>query len=149
MLLIPFDLGKVPYTSLIVFLWAGMILGVALEAWAKFKVPNLPRAFAFSLGQVGFYYFQIAQMLLLLSVYFIMYFQNTIFACLGFLAVLTSSLLLQIFYLYPGIKSRADMIIKGENPPSSMIHAYYVFLELFKVCLLVVFGLHTLQLPIH
>jgi hypothetical protein len=54
-----------------------------------------------------------------------------------FLLSVLGILLVQTFWLLPGLIESAELIISGSQPEESGIHLYYIMLEIVKVALLI------------
>jgi len=134
--------------SIIFFLWIGMILAIGMESVVKFQTPTLTKLVAFDVGRTVFNAFNKVQMLLLGFV--------IAGACFGhvsrFVVILIFglgvTLLLQIFWLFPELSQRVDMLLNGMTPPASYKHALYGILEVIKLIFLIVLGFVLLPVNI-
>jgi hypothetical protein len=125
-------------------LWLGFVLSISfMEAWLKFQAEGVTQVIGLSIGRLVFgvlnkveLFFMIALLFSTLKAYGFKI-NKTLKTILISLLVI---LLAQTFYLLPILDQRAVMIIDGTTPDSTYLHFYYVFLELLKVILLVVFS---------
>ncbi len=133
---------------IIPILWLGFLLSISfMEAWLKFQAEGVTQTIGLSIGRLVFGALNKIEILFLIVLLVSSYKrywrlkQKTLKHILISLFVI---LLLQTFHLLPILDQRADLIINGENSPTSYFHFYYVFLEVIKVILLSVFAHQTL-----
>lgn len=130
--------------GLIAILWIGMILAVGMESIIKFDTPSLTRAVAFDEGRVVFHFFNKVQFILLLSMLALIFSsemgwtEKLVFLCVGL------TLAVQVLWLFPVLSSHVDLIVAGINPPRTMDHAFYGWMDLAKVSLLSVLAFRLL-----
>lgn len=123
-------------------LWCGMILAIAfLEAPLKFRAPNVTRAIGLGIGKLVFTALNRVECALALVLGLALWLvpsqttQKRVFA--GLLAIL----LTETFWFVPALIKRADAWIRGETPPASRQHLFYVGIEAIKVGLLLILSI--------
>lgn len=113
-------------------LWLGFVLGIAVEAVAKFGAPSLSYPAALDVGRHVFSALNRAEWALA--------------GCLllGFLslpkrrwpwlfAVAAVALTVQTFWLLPALAAHAELVVQGNQLPASRHHVLYSALEGFKI----------------
>ncbi len=133
---------------IIPILWLGFLLSISfMEAWLKFQAEGVTQTIGLSIGRLVFAALNKIEILFLIVLLVSSYKrywhlkQKTLKRILISLFVI---LLLQTFHLLPILDQRANLIINGENLPTTYFHFYYVLLEVVKVILLCVFTHQTL-----
>ncbi|MCD6048348.1 MAG: hypothetical protein K0S08_1995 [Gammaproteobacteria bacterium] len=128
--------------AMILLLWAGMVLGISfLEAWVKFKAPSLTKAVGLDVGRTVFRASQNAQwgfLIILLAVILFAAVAKSYFLVPLLLGALLS---LQVFWLFPKLNQRAELIIANKEPGKDKVHVLYGFLEVIKLFLLLSGGI--------
>lgn len=128
--------------AIIVFLWAGMILGISfLESWAKFHAPSLTKPVGLDVGRTIFTYFHRVQTGLALLVITLSVFASVSFEIYLMLGGFILILCIQSIWLLPRLNERVSIIIAGGQPPSSFTHAFYGIVEIVKFILLCFSGI--------
>lgn len=128
------------------FLWAGMILGISfLEAWAKFQASSLSRNVGLDVGQTVFGYFQCLQFSFNLFIIILMVFATLSFTDYLLILLISTCLVLQMLWLFPVLKKRAQSIIAGISPPASSVHLWYGIIEFLKLISLIILGVLLLH----
>lgn len=126
---------------IILLLWSGMLVGISfLESWVKFRAPTLTKAIGLDVGRTVFNVFHKVQFGLLTILIILGLFTNLSFEHSLLLGIVGLCLLLQVIWLFPKLNKRADLIIKGLEPPKSHIHAIYGILEIIKLILMIYLG---------
>lgn len=128
------------------FLWIGFVSAISfMEAWLKFQAPGVTLEVGVSIGRLIFsalnkveWVFALLIALGLLLTGRIEWKREVCYFILVFILVL------QTFWLLPALSENIDILIKGEIPPPSNLHTYYILLEVQKVILLLVFGIGQL-----
>lgn len=123
--------------AIIALIWAGMILGVSLDSWAKFRAQSLTRPIGLDVGRTVFRYFHYVQNSLLIIVIILGFVAKLSIAGWTALSGIILILTTQYFWFYPQLNERTNIIIAGGNPPPSKIHAFYGIMEIVKFILLV------------
>lgn len=134
--------------AIIVFLWIGMILAIGMESIVKFQTPTLTKLVAFDVGRTVFNAFNKVQLFLLALVILGVCFGRVSKVEMALTSGLAVTLLLQIFWLFPELNQRVDMLFNGVTPPASYKHALYGMLEVVKLVLLVVAGFMLLPVGV-
>lgn len=129
----------------IAVLWVGMILAIGMESVVKFSTPSLSKIIAFDLGRVVFSAFNKLQLVLLLFMMAIAFFSRlTLWEKIG-LIVITIIMIFQVWWLFPILSNRVDLLLSGIQPPTTYIHAFYSTLEIIKVLTLLFLGVQLLR----
>ena len=133
-------LGRVRQSVLV--LWAGIAIGVAFLATpAKFLAPSLSLPEALDVGRATFAVLNRAELGLLALLLLIGVASRASRRWYFALAVPGSIVLLQAAWLVPALDDRVKMILAGERPANSNLHALYIAAELTKIAALIGFGL--------
>lgn len=129
---------------MLVLLWAGMILGIScLEAWVKFRTPNLSKTVGVNIGRTVFSAFHKVQWALwIIAMGLSLFLKQPPFFTIISLAILLG---LQTFWVFPYLSRDVDMLLKGEKPPRHYYHLYYAVLELVKLTLLLISAYQILE----
>lgn len=135
---------KYPYAQVAVFLWLGFVFAISfMEAWLKFQAPGITVPLGLGIGRLVFGALNTMEW-----VFAILIFGNLLFAkerlftgrdVYFFLPLVL--LMLQSIWLLPAMDVRAERLIAGENLPDSVLHFYYVGMEIVKVICLSVYGI--------
>lgn len=132
--------------AMIILLWAGMILGISfLESWAKFRAPSLTKVVGLDIGRTVFRVFHNVQNILIFIIIGLSLFVQISIANWLLLCGLAVIYLMQLFWLFPQLNYRANLIIAGGNPPSSPIHSIYGVCEITKFSLLLIISINLLM----
>ena len=135
---------KFPIAISATFLWIGFVCAISfLEAWLKFKAPGITIPLGLGIGRLVFgalntieWFFAIAILLNMLHAK-----NSSISASLTWYLVPAILLVIQSAWLLPALDARAQVYLSGETPPASMLHFYYVGMEVVKVGCLITFGI--------
>lgn len=123
----------IPITAL---LWSGMVLGISLESWVKFKTPGLMKPVGLDVGRTVFSAFHKAQFILLIILIvsgLIASLSPWSWIIAGLIALI---LVLQSVWIFPILSSRIDAIMAGVKISKSHVHTLYGILEVAKLILL-------------
>ncbi|UOG74778.1 hypothetical protein MTX78_22005 [Hymenobacter tibetensis] len=123
------------------FVWAGLVAGISfLEAPLKFTAPNITVPLGLGIGRIVFAALNKAELVLAaLAAGSALYLRVP--ARLGFLlAVVGGILLLQTFWLLPGLDVRAQALLAGRPAPPNSLHLLYIGLEVVKLLGLLLAG---------
>ncbi|MCR6642669.1 MAG: hypothetical protein NVV82_27710 [Sporocytophaga sp.] len=127
---------------LLIFLWAGMILGISfLEAPLKFQAPNVTLGIGLGIGRLVF---GTLNKIELLFAFLIMVFSFITRPPVKFrllLGLVCMILLFQTFWLLPALDVRAEIIINGGIPSGESPHVIYVVVEIIKLISLISAGI--------
>lgn len=130
------------FIKTLALLWAGMILGISFfESWVKFKAPSLDKVTGLDVGRTVFSYFHYLQLVLLSFLIFLNLIDGLLWMQILLLFIITSTLILQIFWLFPILCQRVTELAQGKVLSSSNAHVFYGISELVKFCALVTLGL--------
>lgn len=122
-------------------LWAGMILGISfLESWVKFRTPSMTKPVGLDVGRTVFSMFYKIQHCIFTSIVLLSLIAQISIIDWILLSSVGLILSLQFFWLLPKLNSRVDIIIAGEQPASSILHALYGMTEILKLALLMLFS---------
>lgn len=128
------------------FIWFGMTAGVSLLATPiRFSAATITRPIALDVGRVVFSALNKAEfvaLVLLLITVRVSGQARSLWAVCGLLALI---LIAQSAWLLPELAMRTQMIINGQEPPQSYVHAIYSTLELSKLAILFVTGFVALS----
>ena len=149
-------IAKHPLAIISAFLWVGFVCAISfLEAWLKFKAPGITVPLGLGIGRLVFnalnkieWVFAIA---IIVNLVFDKGFSLSTFSLRESVSISSTSaillfiplvfLVLQTFWLLPVLDARAEIYLTGGTPPHSVLHFYYVGMELLKVGCLVAFGI--------
>jgi hypothetical protein len=138
-------------TAAVLFVWAGLLLGVSFVATpAKLLAPSLPMAQALDVGRWTFHVLTwiewgfVAVVALLLALTW-----RSASARIGLAAglVVVAAIILgaEAFVLRPLLDARVVRIIAGESVPPSPWHSVYIALDALRVALILAAGIQTLR----
>lgn len=128
-------------SSLLAWLWAGLILGVSFVATpTKFLAPSLSLPVALDIGRATFHTLRWLEGALAIAVLISVVAHRSGTRVVLILAAIIAALLLQYLALLPVLDSRVDIIINGGVVPSSKLHWIYTIVEFTKACLLIYLG---------
>ena len=129
------------------FLWAGFVGAISfMEAWLKFKAPDVSLAEGLQIGQLVFAALNKVEWVLCVVISMQILLNRHARGQHIFIWFLISSVILivQTFWLLPRLDARADLIIAGGVPPATNIHWYYVGVEVIKEISLITLGAQLL-----
>ena len=133
-----------------VFLWIGFVCAISfMEAWLKFSAPGVTIPIGLGIGRLVFSALNKVEWLLAIVIIANLFmtnskllsFQNLLY----FIPIII--LLLQTFWMLPALDARAELYIKGQIPPTSTLHYYFVGMEIIKVACLTIFGIKLFSKP--
>jgi hypothetical protein len=128
------------FFSTILLLWAGMILGIScLEAWVKFRTPNLSKEVGLEVGRTVFSAFHTVQWYIAVVILAIILFHSC-FIQRVIVFELIVLLALQSFWLMPRLNTHINAILNKSKPRSHYDHLWYMGLELIKLISLLIIG---------
>jgi hypothetical protein len=127
--------------TLALFVWAGMVLGISfLEAPLKFTAPHITVPLGLGIGRIVFAALNKAE-LALGAVALVSAFYLRVPRRVGIgLAVLSTILLAQTFWLLPALDVRATAVLAGSTAPPGFLHMLYIGLEVLKLAFLLLTG---------
>lgn len=131
--------------GMVALLWTGMLLGISfLESWVKFRAPSLTKPVGLDVGRTVFRAFNIVQMVFLIliicmSLAFPISTVDWVILC-----GISLTLGMQVLWLFPSLTKRVDIILAGNQPTPSSIHALFGGTELIKLTLLLIFSVRLI-----
>lgn len=127
---------------LLIFLWAGMILGISfLEAPLKFQAPNVTLGIGLGIGRLVFGTLNKIELLFSFLLIALSCFTRPPIKFRYLLGLLCMILLFQTIWLLPALDERAQIIIDGGIPSGNSPHMYYVVAEVIKLISLITAGI--------
>lgn len=126
-----------------IFIWIGFVCAISfMEAWLKFRAPDVTLQIGLSIGRVVFSGLNKVEWVLAAIVIATFAFRKVRFSFfqLIFFSLPVVILLIQTFFLLPLLFERVDIVLSGQKPVPSHIHFYYLFLEVLKVVSLFAVG---------
>ena len=127
------------------FTWAGMTVGISMIATpVRFTAMSITRPVALDVGRVVFAALNKAEFLALVLLLVIVRTSGRSRELWGWCSVLILIVLAQGAWLIPELAARTDIILAGNEPPSSHAHAIYSTLELAKIGILLFIGVRSL-----
>ena len=122
-------------------IWLGMILGISfLGAPLGFMVPGPKFETGLGIGREVFAVFNRIECAMAITMAILIVIVRQKDRRVISLVVVWSSLALQTFWLLPILFDRVELILQGQQPPSSLAHLFYVYLEIAKAVALAVYG---------
>ena len=130
----------------ICFTWFGMTAGVSLLATPmRFTASTITRPIALDVGQVVFAALNKAELIALVALMIVVRASGQARSMWVVCAVLALIVIAQSAWLLPELSLRAQVVIDGQEPPQSYVHAIYSTLELTKLGILFVTGFVALS----
>lgn len=133
---------KHPLLFALLFLWMGIFISISfVETPLKFQVTGMTLPIALELGRLTFAVSTNIQLILLFFVLLLLFVnrnkmnKSTIVSAI----LLTIVLSLEKFWLLPVLDTRAAILITGKGVPPSPLHDYFIYAEIFKLLILIVF----------
>lgn len=126
------------------YIWIGFVGAISfMEAWLKFKAPNIDLPLGLGIGRLVFSALNKVEwtlaILILLNLFFTKNLKFKGQNLLYFGAVVI--IILQTFWLLPALDARAEIIIqKHQEATPSNLHWVYIGVEVMKIVLLFLFG---------
>lgn len=134
------------YLSIIAFIWFGYVAGISfLEAPLKFQAPGITLPPGLGIGRIVFGTLNKIEIVFAIVISCNAFLKTKAAIIKKLTALLLVILATQSFWLLPFLDNRAEMIIKGIQPPASQHHFVYIALEAFKLLLLFALGIKNLQ----
>lgn len=130
----------------ICFIWFGMTAGISLLATpARFTTPALSRPVALDVTRVVFSVLNKAELMALVALLLVVRITGRAKELWMQCSALALILMLQSVWLLPQLSERSQQILRGIEPPPSMLHGTYSGLELLKLGLLLYLGFRSLK----
>lgn len=128
------------------FTWFGMTAGVSLLATPlRFTANTITRPVALDVGQVVFAGLNKAELMALVALMIVVRVSGQARSMWAVCGVLAFIVIAQSAWLLPELALRTQMVIAGQEPPQSYVHAIYSTLELAKLGILFVTGFVALS----
>jgi hypothetical protein len=140
--------GNFPLRIASSFLWIGFVGAISfMEAWIKFQAPGITLGLGLGIGRLVFQALNYMEWLFVILILLDLFRnkENPIQKKQWTLLVPILILFLQTIWLLPALDARAELIISGENPEESLLHFYYVALEIIKISCLSIHGFKLLK----
>lgn len=132
----------------LIMLWAGILIGVSfLAAPAKFNAATLTLPVAMDVGRQEFGTLSVAEIALAAVTLALAAYARAERTIWYALAIAAGVVILQALWLLPVLDARAEMIIRGETPPSAPWHTLYIAIEILKLLALLIGGWLALWRP--
>lgn len=127
----------------ILFIWIGLILGISfLEAWLKFRAPNVTLPIGLGIGRLVFSASNSVQIVFAILVLSLAFWQQL---KLHFgVALAIAIVLLHTFWLLPTLDNNAALIINNQPSKQTYEHFLFVGTEVIKCIALIVAGYNYL-----
>ncbi|CRX37937.1 hypothetical protein [Estrella lausannensis] len=135
---------KIGYPLLVmaIFLWIGFVCSISfMEAWVKFRTPNMTLPVGLAIGKVVFAALNKVEWVFAGVIAFITFYRGAGGKRSVLVGIPIAILLIQTFYLLPVLNARADALSQGLSLPQSYGHFYYIFVEVVKVGTLLALGI--------
>lgn len=131
-----------------VFIWIGFVGAISfMEAWLKFQAPGITVPLGLGIGKLVFRGLNIMEWVFALCIVNeILFKRQKLFRRANlpfFIAVVM--VLLETVWLLPVLDLRAEMIIAGQDPGTSILHFFYVGFEIIKLVCLFIFGIKLMK----
>lgn len=119
------------------FLWAGMSIAITMVATpARFTAESATREIALDIGRVVFAAHNKAELIALVLLLVVVRISDRASTLWPQCAGLALIVIMQVVWLMPELSARTDLVVAGDTPPKSYVHAVYSSLELVKLALL-------------
>ena len=133
--------GEAAVAVAVAFVWLGMVVAISfMEAPLKFRAPDVTLRIGLGIGRLVFRALNTTEVIfaLVLVVTIVLGGLPTDSAVSGAIAV--ASLVVQLAVIRPGLTSRSNAVLAGEEVPRGRSHLVYIALEVVKVVALLVAG---------
>ena len=128
------------------FIWVGMTVGISMIATpVRFTAESITRPIALDVSRVVFAALNKAEFLALVLLLVIVRVSGRSRNLWAWCGILILIILAQGAWLIPELSARTDIIMAGNELPSSSAHAIYSSLELVKIGLLLFLGFSSLE----
>lgn len=129
-----------------IFLWIGFVSAISfMEAWLKFKAPNVTVPIGLNIGSLVFSALNKVEWVFGGIVFFGSLGNKKHFPKSMILSIPLIILVVQTLFFLPTLYARASAIASGLSVSKSFVHFYYIFLEVVKVICLFVLGVLLLR----
>ncbi|MEM9259207.1 MAG: hypothetical protein AAGA62_06135 [Bacteroidota bacterium] len=131
---------------IITFVWTGMVLGVSfLEAPLKFQAPDITLRLGLGIGRLVFGVLNKIEIVFAVTLAVSLVVGKVSWRANFPYPLVFMVLLVQTAWLLPVMDARAELILAGQEVPSTYHHLLYIILEVSKVLLLLVGGVTWLR----
>ena len=129
----------------ICFLWFGLTAGISLLATpVRFASQELARDVKFEVASIVFTALNKAELMALVVFLIVIRVSGAAARWWAVAGLLVLIVMAQSVFLLPELVERADMVVRGIEPPPSYVHMAYSTLELTKLAILFVTGVIAL-----
>ncbi len=129
----------------ICFVWFGMTVGISVLATpVRFSAETLAREVKFEVASIVFTALNKAELVALVFFLIVIRVSGAAARWWAVAGLLVLIVMAQSVFLLPELAARADMIVRGLEPPPSWVHGAYSTLELTKLAILFVTGVVAL-----
>jgi ABC-type transport system involved in multi-copper enzyme maturation permease subunit len=134
---------KDPLAVAAIYLWIGFVCAISfMEAGLKFKAPGVNMQIGLGIGRLVFSALNKTEWVFAMAIFFSFFITkqslfsiNNLFYYIPFIL-----LFIQTIWLLPALDKRAEMRINGMEVEASLLHIYYVVIEVIKVISLLIFS---------
>ncbi|MBY5957125.1 hypothetical protein KUV50_03185 [Membranicola marinus] len=133
-----------PVLIVLTFLWIGFVCAISfMEAGLKFRAPGVTIPVGLSIGRVVFGALNKVEWVLAAAIVLnYVLFHHVYSWNMAWIAGAILILKIQTLWMLPALSQRAKNISEGVSLPPSSLHRYYLLLEVSKVAILFVYGVH-------
>ncbi len=129
----------------ICFVWFGLTAGISVLATpVRFASQELAREVKFEVASIVFTALNKAELVALILFLIVIRLSGAASRWWAIAGLLVLIVMAQSVFLLPELAARADMIVRGMEPPPSYVHGAYSTLELTKLAILFVTGVVAL-----
>ena len=129
------------YSFILTFIWLGFVIAISfLEAQVKFSAPSLTLPVGLDVGRHVFFALNKVEIAFALFTILLIIFSRVQLIIIILLLLILIILAMQTFWLLPQLSARVDIYLRGEIPPESSLHIYYIVIEIAKVIFLFFLG---------
>ena len=129
----------------ICFVWFGLTAGISVLATpVRFASQELARDVKFEVARIVFTALNKAELMALVLFLIVIRVSGAAARWWAIAGLLVLIVMAQSVFLLPELAERADMVVRGIEPPPSYVHAAYSTLELTKLAILFVTGVVAL-----
>jgi hypothetical protein len=125
----------------ICLIWLGMVLGISfLEAPVKFQAPSVTLSIGLDIGRSVFGMFNKVEIAFgIITLFLIAIIKQRLQEIIPFMIV-WALMILQTLWLLPFLNNRVELILQGQTPEDSVLHAVYIVMEMIKAVSLAIYG---------
>lgn len=137
-----------PALVALTFLWIGFVCAISfMEAGLKFRAPGVTVPLGLSIGRLVFGALNKVEWVLASAIVlnYAMFHELLTEWNIAWVGCAILILVIQSVWALPALGRRAKKVIAGIKLPPSTLHRYYLLLEVCKVAVLFVYGIHLFQ----